>query len=269
MTDFDLPAPIESPEDGIDRPIGILSAVPEEDEAFKGSFDEIEAGEHGGFSVRHGMLEGKPVVLMRCGVGKVNAASAAISLIRDFYCGSIIVAGVAGALDECVAVGDVVIGRKLIQHDYGALIDGHIKAFQPGVLPLPGNEGALGYSLPIELQDECKRLIKGMDLPPLSRELTGGEFRLPKCHMGVIVTGDTFVNCKRTGRRLAFEFGAIAVEMEGAAVAQVCERLGHRWMVVRGVSDMVGEASHVSFPAFARDVSVTVGAVVKRLVTVI
>ena len=261
ITDVDF-----SPEDGIDRPIGILSAVPEEDEAFKDSFKEIETGERAGFTVRHGMLENKPVVLMKGGVGKVNAAMATMTLIQDFYCGSIIMAGVAGSLDTCVAIGDVVIGRKVIQHDYGALIDGRIKAYCPGTLPLPGLEGPIGYSVPAETEETLKRMIKGIDLPPLSRELTGGEFRMPKAHLGVIVTGDTFVNCPRTRDRLAFEFGALAVDMESGAVAQVCERFKTPCLVVRGASDLVGQGSHVHFQAFARDVSVTVGAVVKRLV---
>ncbi len=258
-----------NPEDSIDRPIGILSAIPEEEEAFKGIFKEIEDGERMGFKVRHGTIEGKPVVLMRSGVGKVNAAIATMALINEFYCGTIMMAGVAGSLDASVSIGDVVVGHRVVQHDYGALIDGRIKAYQPGVLPMPGLEGAIGYNVAQELFDRVKKATKGFDLPPLSREMTGGEYRLAKLHCGTILTGDTFVNCARTRDRLAFEFGALVVDMESGAVAQVAQHFTKTpWIVVRGVSDLAGASSHSNFPMFAKDVSVAVATVVKRLITV-
>jgi adenosylhomocysteine nucleosidase len=265
MEDADL-----NPEDSIDRPIGILSAVPEEEEAFSTIFSEIETGERLGFQVRHGVIEGKPVVMMRCGLGKVNAAMATMALIQEFYCGAVVMAGVAGSLDSSVAIGDVVIGHRIVQHDYGAIIDGHIKVFNAGVLPLPGMEGPIGYTMPPDLFDRVKKAVKGFDLPPLSRELTGGEYRLSKMHCGTIVTGDTFVNCARTRERLAYEFGALAVDMESGAIAQVAQHFGKTpCLVVRGVSDLAGSASHIDFPAFARDVSIAVATVVKRLIAVV
>jgi adenosylhomocysteine nucleosidase len=267
--DFDLPEIEPNPEDGIDRPIGILSAVPEEEEAFKPFFSEIESGERMGFTVRHGVMEGKPVVLMRSGVGKVNAAIGTMALIQEFYCGTIVMAGVAGSLDPAIGIGDVVVAKRVVQHDYGSIIDGHIKTYQPGVLPLPGYEGKIGYDLDNRLHEHVKRALKGLDLPPLSRELTGGEYRLPKAHFGTIVSGDQFVNCARTRERLAFEFGAMAVEMEGAAIAQVCERFNVPCLIVRGISDLAGSQSHYNFPAFAHDVSVAVASVVRRLIAVI
>ncbi len=253
----------------LDSPIGLLSALPEEEAAFASVFQEIETGERGGFTVRHGSIDNKPVVLLRCGLGKVNAALATMMLFQDFYCRAVIMAGVAGSLDPAIQIGDVVVADKVVQHDYGAIIDGRIKAFQPGSMPLPGGEGPLGYTPPQEMLDLLKRGIRGIDLQPLSRDLTGGEYRLPKVCMGTVVTGDTFVNCARTRDRLAHEFGAVAVEMEGGAVAQVARHFEKPWVIVRGMSDLAGSASHVNFPAFAKDVSLSVAAVVKRLVGVI
>ena len=268
MTDIDLPEDEPNPADDIDRPIGILSAVPEEEAAFKPFFSEIETGQRMGFTVRHGVIEGKPVVMMRSGVGKVNAAIATMALIQEFYCGTIVMAGVAGSLDPAIGIGDVVVAKRVVQHDYGAIIDTRVVPFHPGVLPLPGNEGKIGYDLDQRLADKVKRALKGFDLPPLSRELTGGEYRLPKAHVGTIVTGDQFVNCPRTRERLAFRYGALAVEMEGGAVAQVCERFKAPFLIVRGVSDLAGTQSHYHFPAFAHDVSVAVATVVARLIAV-
>jgi adenosylhomocysteine nucleosidase len=255
-------------EDAVDdRPVGIISAVPDEEEAFTGSFREVERGERLGFEVRHGTIDGRAVVLARSGVGKVNAALAAMMLVQDFGCGSLIMAGVAGSLDPQVAVGDIVIATRLIQHDYGSLIDRHIKPFQPGILPLPGNEGQLGYAISPAVLAKLKRVLRGVDLPPLSETLSGGSYRVPQLHFGTIVSGDTFINCPATRDRLAFEFGALAVEMEGAAIAQVTERLGVTLTVVRAVSDLAGSRSHVDFALFAQDASRGLGAIVRRLAT--
>ena len=264
MTDIDL-----SREDvADDRPIGIISAVPEEEAALGGIFQLIEEGERHGFRVSHGTIGRKPVVLVKSGVGKVNAAIAAMMLITEFYCGPLIMAGVAGSLDPAIPVGDVVVGTRLVQHDYGALIDGRIKPYQPGLLPLPGLEGAVGYAMLPALEEKVRRALRGIDLPALSPDVTGGAMRVPKLHFGTIVSGDTFLNCPRTRDRLSFEFGALAVEMEGAAVAQVAERFGHSLVVVRAVSDLAGSRSHVDFPAFVKDVAAEMAVVVGRLVTV-
>ncbi len=253
----------------LDSPIGVISALPEEEQAFAAIFTEIETGTRAGFSIRHGSIDNKPVVLMRCGVGKVNAALATMTLIQDFYCRAVVMAGVAGSLDADIRIGDVVVASRVVQHDYGAIIDNRIKTFQPGTLPLPGHEGPVGYVPAPSLLDLLKRGTRGIDLAPLSHDVTGGEYRVPKVSLGTIVTGDTFVNCARTRERLAHEFGAVAVEMEGAAVAQVAEHFGKDWVVVRGVSDLAGHHSHVNFQAFAKDVSASVSGVVRRLVGVI
>jgi adenosylhomocysteine nucleosidase len=259
--------PVEAKD--LDSPIGILSALPEEEAAFADSFREIEAGERNGFSIRHGSIDNKPIVLVRTGLGKVNAALATMMLIQDFYCRAVIMAGVAGSLSPDIGIGDVVVADRVVQHDYGATIDGHIKAYQPGAMPLPGHEGPIGYTPPADLLDLLKRGTRGVDLPPLSRELTGGEYRMPKVCMGTIASGDSFINCARTRDRLYHEFGAVAVEMEGGAVAQVATQFKKPWVVVRGMSDLAGSASHVNFPIFAKDVSVAVAHVVRRLVGVI
>jgi adenosylhomocysteine nucleosidase len=251
-----------------DRPIGIISAIPEEEQSFAGIFQMVEEGERHGFKISHGTIGRKPVVLVKSGVGKVNAAMAAMMLITEFYCGPLIMAGVAGSLDPAIPVGDIVIGTRLVQHDYGAMIDRRIKAYQPGELPLPGLEGVVGYAMLPKLEEKVRRILRGMDLPTLSPQVTGGATRVPNLHFGTIVSGDTFVNCPATRDILAFEFGALAVEMEGAAIAQVADRFGHPLVVVRAVSDLAGSRSHIDFPAFARDVSNEMAAVVKRLVTV-
>ena len=206
------------------------------------NFVEIEQGERHGFPVRHGTIDNKAVVLVQCGVGKVNSAVAAMMLAQEFGCGALIMAGVAGSLDPLVQVGDVVIATCLVQHDYGAIIDRQLKAFQPGTLPLPGNERQLGYAIAPKTLAKVKRMMRGVDMPPLSEEVSGGAYRVPRLHFGTIVSGDTFINCPATRDRLAFEFGALAVEMEGAAIAQVADRLQLPLVVMRAVSDLAGVA---------------------------
>ena len=250
-------------------PIGVLCAIPEEIEHFGAHFREVEVRAVAGYSFRAGTLDGVPVVLAECGIGKVNAALVATILCREFEARLLLFSGVAGGLDPALGVGDLVVGTRLVQHDYGALIEDTIKAYQPGVPPLPGFEGAIGYEPEPGLLDSARRALAGLDLPPLSAEASGGTPRQPRLHFGTIVTGDTFVNSESARKRLHAEFAGVAVEMEGAAVAQIADRFGVKCLVVRALSDLAGAESHVDFRAFLHEAAGLAATVVRRLAPVL
>ena len=248
-------------------PLGILSAIPEELRHLEDREDGSES--IGGLEFHKGRIEGRIAVFVETGIGKVNAALTATILAERFRCKALVFGGVAGGVDPALGIGDVVVATKLVQHDYGALIDGRIEVYQPGVPPLPHLDRSPGYHMDEPLQNALRTRLAGLQLPSVSASVTGEAPRQASLHFGTIVSGDTFVNCHMTRGRLEREFGALAVEMEGAAVAQVAERFGRPWIVVRCLSDLAGVDSHVNFPAFVPVAAKAAALVVRQAVHVV
>jgi adenosylhomocysteine nucleosidase len=229
-------------------PLGILSAIPEE---LKHLEDREEGSEAmAGLVFHRGRIEGQQAVFVETGIGKVNAATTATLLASHFKCRALLFCGVAGGLDPALGIGDVVVATRLVQHDYGALKDGRLTVYQPGVPPLPGVDATHGYDMPRALQDKLRGRLSSVALPSVDAKVSGEPTRQARLHFGTVVSGDTFVNDERERERLQRSFDALAVEMEGAAVAQVAERFGLPWLVVRCLSDLAGADSHLNFPAF-------------------
>jgi adenosylhomocysteine nucleosidase len=109
-------------------------------------------------------------------------------------------------------------------------------------------------------------VVRDLRLPPLPPAVAGDAPRRPSVSLGRILTGDTFVNDEEARRRLHATFAAQAVEMEGGAVAQVAERFGRPWIVVRCLSDLAGSSSHVDFRAFLPVAAANAAAVVRAVV---
>jgi adenosylhomocysteine nucleosidase len=119
------------------------------------------------------------------------------------------------------------------------------------------------------LREKLRVALGGIALPPVEAAITGAGSRQAALHFGTIVTGDSFVNDDAERRRLHESFGAMAVEMEGAAVAQVATRFGLPWLVVRCLSDLAGADSHLNFPAFLPLAARAAALVLRRAVTAI
>lgn len=251
------------------RPIGIICAIPEEIAHFGAHFREEGADTVAGFAFRRGNLDGRPAVVVETGIGKVNAATVATLLLERFRCRVLLFSGVAGGLDPELGVGDVVVADRLVQHDYGAVSRGEVKTYQPGNIPLPGLPEDHGYPMDPALLDKVRGALEGIDLTPLSAAATGGEARSPRVVYGTILTGDQFVNCESTRTRLFTRFDARAVEMEGGAVAQVAEKYGTPWVVVRALSDLAGQDSHMDFPSFVHAAAESAARIVRRLAGVV
>ena len=251
------------------QPIGLISAIPEELAQFGAHFAEERVEDVVGLTFRTGMLDGHAVVAVEAGIGKVNAALVATLLLREYECRALVFSGVAGGLDPALGVGDVVVADRLVCHDYGALIDGEIKPYQPGVPPLPGFAEQYGYTLPADLAQRLKAALADVELPAISAAATGGAARAPILLFGTVLTGDTFLNCADTRDRLHTRFAGLAVEMEGAALAQVAERFGAPVVVVRALSDLAGADSHMDFPAFLHETAGQAAAIVRRIVPVL
>ena len=248
-------------------PLGIVSALPEE----SGSHALVPRRggkiELAGFQFRSGHIDGHPVVLAEAGVGKVATALVSGLLLDRFGCQALIFSGVAGGLDPKLAIGDVVVADELLQHDYGAVVKGHLKAFRPGDAPIGKARNPFTFTLASQLRRKIAKAIQELELPPLPGGL--GAKRRPRVVLGRVLSGDQFVNCAMTRTRLQKEFHGQAVEMEGAALAQVAERFGVPCIVVRCLSDLAGSESHMDFQTFLPAAAAAAATVVHRLIPVI
>jgi adenosylhomocysteine nucleosidase len=206
----------------------------------------------GGRAFWVGHLHGQAVVAVLSGIGKVAAATTATLLIERFGVNRIVFTGVAGGLGPGVKVGDVVLARSFLQHDIDAspLFPRHeVPGYGCSVF-----EADAGLADALELASE--RMLHGLPqrLDPSTVEAFG--LRSPTLHQGLLISGDRFVATTAESAALQRELpGALAVEMEGAAFAQVCHDFGVPLAVVRTVSDRADDAAHVDFPRFLREVA--------------
>lgn len=232
-----------------DRLLGVISALPEELAHL--SDRSADSREIGGLAFWRGEIAGREAVFVESGAGKVNAGVATALLLDRFDCRALILCGVAGGLDPALGVGDVVVGTSNIQHDYGMEKEDGFVHIQPGSRPSLGDDWTPGYSGSDALTARLRTALDDLVLEPLPAQVGAGR-RTPTVHFGPILTGDSFVNSERTRQRLRERFGALAVEMEGGAVAQVARRWGADipFVNVRCLSDLAGAQSHLDFRAF-------------------
>lgn len=199
-----------------------------------------------------GHLHGHEVVAVLSRIGKVAAATTATLLIERFQASRIVFTGVAGGLGEGVRVGDVVVARQFAQHDMDAS-----PLFPRHEVPL---YGLTRFATDAALSDELARAAAAMlaDAPRTLGEDTVREFNLhsPALHQGLVLSGDRFVATATESDALRRDWpDALAVEMEGAAIAQVCFDAGVPFAAVRTVSDRADDAAHVDFVRFIRAVA--------------
>lgn len=246
-------APASFPSSDTPRPLAILSALPEEQQGLEQRLtDPQPAATHAGRRFVRGRLHGRPVVLALCGIGKVAAATTATVLAERFGVRGIVFTGVAGGLGEDVQVGDIVVAEACVQHDMDAS-----PLFPRFEVPLygralfetdPALTGHLAQAAHATLQD-LPALVPAADL---------GRFDLqaPQVHCGLLASGDRFVASRQEAALLrAAVPDALAVDMESAAVAQVCADYRIAFAAVRTVSDRADETAHVDFPAFVTAVA--------------
>ncbi|MDR2128254.1 MAG: 5'-methylthioadenosine/adenosylhomocysteine nucleosidase [Burkholderiaceae bacterium] len=201
----------------------------------------------GGRNFWTGQLFGRDVVAVLCGIGKVSAATTATLLVERFAVQSLLFTGAAGGLGEGVAVGDVVIASALLQHDMDAS-----PLFPRFEAPLYGRAQ---FCTNAALSDALAQAARSALAAPAAAlgDNAVAEFALhrPQLHRGLVISGDRFVSTKLesdTLRQLLPQ--ALAVEMEGAAVAQVCHDFGLPFAVMRTISDRADDTAHVNFMRF-------------------
>lgn len=199
--------------------IGIINAMHKEHEQLVALLSNAKETKKGRFAFTEGEFNGKKIVLMESGIGKVNAAIGAIELIHNFHIDALINTGVAGGIDQCLNVMDVVVGERVAYHDVDCG---------------PEAEHGQVQGLPLYFEGDKKLLNIAMNMQTDT-----------KLHSGLICSGDQFITNKEQLQTIKSRFQeGLAVDMESGALAQVCYLYGIPFLSFRIISDTPGADKH-------------------------
>ena len=225
--------------------IGIIVAMEEEQEEILNIMNNIEEKDIYEVTVKTGQIGKNKVVVAKCGVGKVNAARVTQILIDKLNVNCIINVGSAGALNPLLNIGDIVIGEKLVQHDFDITALDHDKGYITGV-------GDYIYSN-LELIEKFEKAAKSLE---------NEDFKVKK---GTIATGDIFCTDIGMKNKIYTKFDADCVEMEGAAIAQVCYLDEIPFIVIRSISDSPNGKNQIDFDKFVQLASIRCANILENL----
>lgn len=226
--------------------IGIIGAMDVEVTSLKEAADITKTTRIAEMEFCEGTLGEKDVVIVKCGMGKVNAGICAHTLINDFDCTKIINTGVAGSLDNQIDIGDIVVSVDAVQHDY----DVEAIGFQKGEIPYTG--------LVAFPADEALR----------AAAVTAVKESAPDIHVfeGRVCSGDQFISTKEQKEKIINNFGGMCCEMEGAAIAQTCYLNNTPYVVIRAISDKPDETEIVDYKVFEAQAAARCAKIVQYMV---
>ncbi|MGB9840711.1 5'-methylthioadenosine/adenosylhomocysteine nucleosidase [Thermovenabulum sp.] len=229
--------------------IGIIGAMDREIKLLRDRMSDVKELRHLHLDFYFGEIRQKEVVIVKSGVGKVNAALCTQFLIDKFSPERIICTGVAGGLLDFLKTGDVVVSKDLIQYDVDASVFGH----EVGEIP---NMGVKVFNADEELVE--KTLYTGKKI-----------LKDNKIIKGRILTGDKFVNSRELVEYLVNNFDGFCVEMEGAAIAHVCFLNQIPFVVIRSISDKADGSALLDYKKFVEFASKTSAEIVEGLIEII
>lgn len=229
--------------------LGIVSAMHDELHALLRHMPDEALVRRAGREFWVGHFEGHEVVVVLSRIGKVAAATTATVLLTEFGVTRIVFTGTAGGLGEGVRVGDVVVADSLMQHDLDVS-----PLFPRYEVPMTGcSSFAPDAVMSDRLALAAEQVLQALHAAP---ELVHFGIAAPRVHRGLVISGDRFVATRAENDVLRQELPeALCVEMEGAALAQVCHDFGVPFAVVRTVSDRADDSAHVDFNRFVAEVA--------------
>lgn len=207
--------------------IGILGAMQEEISPLLEHYKTYETIAFGGNTFYKVSLSNKTLIIACSRIGKVHSSLSAATMILYFGCNKIIFNGVAGGINPSYKIGDLVIGKKLCQHDVDITIFGHPFGYF--------SDSKIFTQTDETLNELAKEVAKDLNIT---------------IHQGTIATGDQFISNKEKKEWIKNEFNADAIEMEGASVAVVCDNLNTPLCVIRAISDNAGDEALISYEEF-------------------
>lgn len=234
------------------RRIGILGAMKEEIDLVKGMVENRNVVEIGNREFITGQIKGVECVVAFSKWGKVAATITATVLLTEFKITELFFIGTAGALAEELKVGDIVISKRLVQHDLDARPI--IKQYE---LPLLNKVYVNSDDALTELAGRAVKDLLSRGVEKMVGEEAAHEFDLhPTLYFGDIASGDQFINSEEKRNAIITGLpGILCVEMEGAAVAQVCLEFGVPFTVIRTISDTADHNARIDFGKFIQEVA--------------
>lgn len=224
--------------------LGIIAAMQEEMCEIEKIMEEKQAKQIYELNFIIGKINSLDVVLVEAGVGKVNAARTTQILIDNFNVEAIINVGSAGSANDELDIGDIVIGEKIVQHDFDITAFGHPKGYISNV----------GQYI-----ESDSILIKKMEQAIL--KMQDNEFKIK---LGTIASGDIFCTEPKMKEKIRYKFEADAIEMEGAAIAQVCKLDNIPFIIIRSISDKPNGNNHITFDQFLEKASKRCAQIIKE-----
>ena len=212
--------------------IGIIGAMDQEVDELKSMMTDTEITSKAGLDFCKGILEGKEVVIVKCGVGKVNAAICTEALIETYHPDCVINTGVAGGLDADINIGDIVLSTDALEHD----MDVRALGYERGVIP---DQEESVYVADEGLRNKAFEVCKKVN-PDI------------QVFMGRVVSGDQFISGKEKKDDLVGTFAAACAEMEGASIAHTAGQNKVPFLIVRSISDKADDSAHMDYPEFLK-----------------
>lgn len=226
--------------------IGIIGAMEEEVEALRQKLEGCEKRTRASMDFYSGRLKGQEAVIVRSGIGKVNAGICTQILADLFQVDAVINTGIAGSLQAKINIGDVVVSTDAVQHDMDATGFG----YEPGVIPRM--KESFFRADPELVQAACAACAQAVPQIQIFR--------------GRVVSGDQFVSDRAVKERLTRRFGGMCTEMEGAAIAQAAYLNGIPFVIIRAISDKADDSASVDYPAFEKQAIANSVALVENFV---
>ena len=209
--------------------IGIIAAMDEEMKEIKNRMKNVQEKKIYNLVFYEGIINNKEYVLVKCGIGKVNAARTVQIMIDNFKLEYIINVGSAGAINDELSIGDIVIGDNLVQHDFDLTAFGYEKGYVA--------ETGKMFASDKELVKKMKEIIECLD----------NKHEKFKAVIGNIASGDVFCTDLKMKEEIRKQFNAECVEMEGAAIAQVCLLDEIPFLIIRSISDSPNGNNQIDF----------------------
>lgn len=212
--------------------IGIIGAMDEEVNKLKELMTGVEVLNKASMHFYKGYLEGKSVVVVRSGIGKVNAAICTQILVDVFNVNSVINTGIAGSLNAAIDIGDIVISVDALQHDVDATGFG----YDLGVIPrMEKSIFIADYNLRNMAKEACIRVNPDINI-----------------FEGRVVSGDQFISDKKIKNKIANNFAGYCTEMEGASIAQCAFLNDIPFLIIRAISDKADDSATQDYPTFEK-----------------
>ncbi len=212
--------------------LGIIGAMDEEVAKLKEKMEQVTISKKASMDFYRGSLSGREVVVVRSGIGKVNAGICTQILVDDYGIDAVINTGIAGSLNADIDIGDIVLSTDAVQHD----MDAQGFGYEPGVIPR--------METSVFLADETLRTLAEESCRRVNPDI--------QVFSGRVVSGDQFISDRKKKEMIGGQFHGFCTEMEGAAVAQAAYLNQIPFLIIRAISDKADDSATEDYPAFEK-----------------